>query len=100
MCQSCYDDYIAEFGPPQATPAAVAAAETVKAVYAEPGGGAGGALHIVIDDLNLEDHSLARCGEHLKTDAERACHAALTALTIPERVAAMAISEGQLRLIA
>lgn len=35
----------------------------VQTYYAQAGNGAGGSLHIVLDDFNLEDHSVQFCIE-------------------------------------
>ncbi len=58
MCDGCWDEY----GKPdivnEKTEAALA---LVRQVYAAPRGGAGGRLHIVLDDWNLEDEHIYWC---------------------------------------
>jgi hypothetical protein len=64
--------------------------------------GAGGTLHIVLDDWNIEDDHLDFCdGEIAKggidpdrLDAERECSAALRILSVQERASALAIHSG------
>ena len=62
---------------------------------------AGGNLHIVIDDWNLEDGSLEFCKEGIdeeamddKRQAESKCLKAMKALNFDERASAMAIHDG------
>lgn len=69
---------------------------------------AGGNLHIALDDNNLEDYNLDFCEERIKEGdshhdfedspeqaaAERACLAALRAMTYEERVSAMGLWDG------
>lgn len=101
MCEGCWYEY----GLPKIdTPAVRAAADTIRAVYNAPGGLAGGNLHIVIDDYNVEDEHLefcaARHAEHVGTDdpalvdAEARCIDALRPLTEEERVSAIALCDG------
>ncbi len=35
-----------------------------RAYYAKPGNGAGGSLHIVLDDYNVDDDSVSFCMDH------------------------------------
>ena len=52
--------------------------------------GAGGSLHIALDDFNLEDESLAFCsGLPGLTPVESACLDELRAMTLKERQAAV-----------
>lgn len=89
MCIGCYEDY----GRPKIINDYTRfAAAAINAVRTE--NPVGGELHIVIDDWNLEDSSLAFCAKHVKTAAERACHDVLKALDLDERASAMAIAEG------
>ena len=62
---------------------------------------AGGGLHIVLDDWNLEDHFVSFCQEYIKTDAymeccsqeqidaDRQCCVAFANMTIEERASAL-----------
>jgi hypothetical protein len=58
---------------------------------------AGGALHIVLDDWNLEDQYLSFCAEHIgeydstpeQQNAERKCLKAFQELTLDERERAL-----------
>lgn len=60
MCYGCWEEY---GKPTRVTPAIVETATLVEKLYASPGGGVGGNLHIVTDDWNLEDDNLAHCAE-------------------------------------
>ncbi len=91
MCIGCYEGYDS---PAVITPETRAAAKLIEAVRSECP--AGGELHIVIDDWNLEDDSLAFCKQYIKTDAERACHDALAKMSLDERASAMALADGYL----
>lgn len=85
---------------PLDTPAIRAAVPTVKEVYRH--NGVGGNLHVVVDDYNVLDDSLAACAKWIEEDdrcseaqrrAERACLAALTPLTPEERASAIRLAE-------
>lgn len=80
-----------------------------KAVYDQPRGGAGGNLHIVLDDWNIEDESIHYCMDTTKveryfdgeldttlTDIERRCAEHLLTMTMEERAAALAKFDGYL----
>lgn len=99
MCMSCW----AERGSPEIiNKSTVKAAQLIEGVYDHHG--AGGSLHIVLDDWNLSDASLDYCEteisrnegrvESRRTHAERKCLEALKKLTEPERASALAIYEG------
>lgn len=54
-----------------------------------------GALHIVVDDWNIEDHHLQWCLDHEDAKAsEKQLMRMMLALTLEERASAMAIAEG------
>lgn len=107
MCISCYHT---EYGAPVAlTEKALAAVPLIQAVYAAEG--SGGNLHIVLDDWNIEDDSVAYCARRLAEgghrsagwpdDAyaqqlvvERTCVAAFSAMTVEERATALALHDG------
>jgi hypothetical protein len=68
--------------------------------------GVGGNLHIAIDDFNLEDDALEFCAgairdsestgeyESGQCDAERLCLEKLKAMSLEERVSALALHDG------
>lgn len=94
MCAGCW----AEAGSPKIDNEKTrAAAAAIDRVYEFSG--AGGNLHIVVDDWNLEDSSLEWCKVNAivseqddeKREAEMACYTALRELTEEERYSAMAI---------
>lgn len=98
MCFRCYE----EAGKPEiVNERTIAAAKLIDEVY--EWSCAGGHLHIVVDDWNLEDENIEFCiGEMDKNshelppeaiEAERKCAAALMALSEDERYSAMAIHE-------
>ena len=99
MCYGCWE----EFEKPsilndktRALPA------LIKAVYGEPTGGVGGLLHIVLDDWNIEDDSVAYCADDKNhnrpmTSAERVCIGHMLTMTEQERASGMALEEGWLR---
>lgn len=98
MCRGCWEEYER---PEIDTPAVREASRAIAEVYefAETGGD----LHIVLDDWNLEDHSLAFCREAIEEDSdftfrerevERRCLSLLRALTEDERASALALYEG------
>lgn len=100
MCYSCWER---AGGPTLDTPAVHDAAALIAKVYEQSC--VGGGLHVIVDDWNVED-------DHFNTDAEqwieenahdldeaglaveRACYAALKALTEAERYSALALYEG------
>ncbi|MGK3981344.1 hypothetical protein WMF38_57635 [Sorangium sp. So ce118] len=43
----------------------------VRAYYAKPGNGAGGSLHVVLDDGNVDDDSLRLCEERAEERGDR-----------------------------
>lgn len=97
MCYGCWE----EAGRPAIVNGrTVAALPLIEAVYAESE--VGGALHIVLDDWNLEDDDVAWCASdecasgqgRPFTDAEGRCTAAFVAMTEPERASALALYEG------
>lgn len=87
----------------------ILASRLIEKVYKGPGGGAGGSLHNVIDDWNLEDDSIEWCMkkrtlgamrpvpiEMIPTDIELECARTLLSMPIQERASALALSEGWL----
>ena len=88
MCYGCFEEY----GPAVVTPAAIAAAKLVDAVYEiHP---VGGRAHVVVDDWNLDDSNIDFCLNEPELD--EVCRTALLALKnlpMPERVAAMALHD-------
>lgn len=104
MCEGCW----VEMGSPQiVTDKTKRVAELVGQLYAMPGGGVGGNLHIVTDDWNLEDEHIAYCAETVATPdrayryddpAQLAVEAEICALmkdmTEAERGSALAIEGG------
>jgi len=83
----------------------LAVADLIAAVYEHHP--CGGGLHIVLDDWNLDDASLATCADLIRNPAfpdvtrkqlaaERACLRALQAMTEEERGSALAIHDGYL----
>ena len=89
MCQDCY----AAYNNPLPGPAAIAVQPLIAAVYEH--NSAGGNLHIVLEDWNLEDSLIARC---VRTDdvteAELACAQALISMPLEQRAAALALYRG------
>ena len=95
MCEACWDEY----GEPNiVNEKTQAALMLVMQVYDAVGGGAGGNLHIVLDDWNIEDDSIYYClsgyGERsfddIPTIIERACGGAFLDMTIQERASVLA----------
>lgn len=89
MCVDCWARYPE---PAPVTPAITNCVEAIDAVYVESS--VGGALHVVIDDWNVNDKSLNFCREYLETDAEHACWENLRGLSELERATALAIHKG------
>lgn len=108
MCEMCWGEY----GKPdivnEKTETALA---LVHQVYEAIGGGAGGNLHIVLDDWNLEDEHiyscLSGCGEvesyfggqkfdTTPTIIERACGGAFLDMTLRERASTLAKFDGMI----
>ncbi len=100
MCYGCWDEY----GKPdivnEKTEAALA---LVRQVYEAPRGGAGGHLHIVLDDWNLENSSIEYCQQghsspdwhgppmHWElTEVEAQCAKAFLSMTMAERASTLA----------
>ena len=115
MCYGCWEE---EGKPTIDTPAVRAAAAAVAEVYEHAC--TGGNLHIVLDDWNLEDSSLAFCDAYIargghpddpdhspsytryklehpdspeQLAAERRCHDLLKALSVKERASALALND-------
>lgn len=104
MCYSCWEDE----GKPQIdTPAVRQAALAVERLHDHPAGCAGGAMHVVTDDWNIDDDSVGFCRDHIGryerehphradglTALEQACYDAFAALTVAERSSALALDHG------
>lgn len=90
MCIECYDE---EYGAVREDTTEVRlAAEAIDRLYeAHP---AGGALHVVVDDWNLEDENLAFCATQEMDEVERACFDALMPLSLSARASALGLHEG------
>ena len=64
----------------------------------------GGALHIVLDDWNLDDSSVDFCGQYMEEnkknvcvaeyEATKACYEAFKEMTVEERASALALASG------
>jgi len=116
MCYGCWVEYAK---PAIDTPAIREVVKVIEEVYSYSC--VGGNLHIVLDDWNLEDHSLAFCKREIERGGhpedpnhspwytkiklenpdspeqlavERKCHDLLFALTEPERASALALYDG------
>ena len=86
MCEACWNN---SGRPELRTPEIEAVAKLIEA--ADPYG----ALHIVVDDWNLEDDHIQFCrAEDRATDDERALCDRLLAMTLKERASAMALADG------
>lgn len=107
MCEGCYT----ESGSPEiVTARTLAAAKAIDDVYEHSP--VGGRLHIVVDDWNLEDESIAFCADEIakgergeadwhgmsaeQLSAERNCATLLAALSLDERASALALHSGYL----
>jgi len=100
MCYNCY----LEYGSPKlVSDKILQTVEAIKQVYNCHL--AGGGLHIVIDDWNLENERLDFCKEYIvgpechgefaeQQKAEQACLELLYSLTLKERASALAIHDG------
>lgn len=69
MCDGCIRGYLEEEGRTEFTPEELAPYTLVllaiAGYYQLPGCGVGGPLHIVLDDLNVEDEHIQWCVDHL-----------------------------------
>lgn len=99
MCVKCWE----ERGKPSIVNGETKrAARLISKVYEHHG--AGGGLHIVVDDWNLDHSSLGYCGQLMENPAydvsrerltaERKCLKSLQAMTEDERASALAIHDG------
>ena len=102
MCQGCYEEY---GSPTVVTDSVREAAELVADVYEFSA--VGGNAHIVLDDWNLEDDYIRWCLEKAipenaheaepgQIEAEQKCLTAFLALSLEDRAAALALSEGRI----
>ena len=103
MCISCWD----ELGRPAILNDATATGvRLAREVYKQPRGGAGGNLHIVLDDWNLEDDSIQWCMDTSEivtpggtwdtalTPIERECAEHFLKMTMEERGTVLGILDG------
>lgn len=101
MCIGCWEKH----GSPKiVNEKTTAAVDLIRAVY--DANSVGGNLNIVLDDFNVEDLDLEACRVFIDTyddnqyqwycdaEAERACLNALLAMTVEERVSALAMYDG------
>lgn len=109
MCQWCWEK---RGSPRLVTDKVKAAAELIDGVYEHHG--CGGGLHIIVDDWNLCDGSVAFCEDYIekpeyrrnrndevsdeRIEAERACLRALKAMTEDERASALALYDGYVQV--
>ena len=100
----CFGCYVEQGSPAIISERTQTAAALIAKVYEF--NEVGGALHIVVDDWNLDDSSLKWCAGHIPTSdgsddqkaAETACLEALAALSVEERASALAIHDGFLKV--
>ncbi|MCW2901551.1 MAG: hypothetical protein JWO67_3816 [Streptosporangiaceae bacterium] len=85
MCESCWNDY----EPVPVTPKIIEAARSIKALYEKHG--AGGNLHVYVDDWNLPIEADRTDWLSPLDDVERDCWAKMSALTEDEQATALAI---------
>lgn len=88
MCDSCYEKY---GSPTLETEKVRQAAEAIEELYSMHG--AGGMMHIVVDDWNLEDDSVEWCGKYMADKKPDACEIRVYELfkrmTVEERASAL-----------
>jgi hypothetical protein len=98
MCRGCWEEYYDESKiDNDKMDDAVAAIEEVYNFHL-----AGGALHVVIDDWNLEDERITFCEKYAKDNTERKdqlaaelhCIELLKEMSVEERASALALYEG------
>lgn len=99
MCRDCWEEY----GSPKLYNANVKrASDLAKSVYAS-GLLTGGALHIVLDDFNVEDECVDFCAKYLEDnrsdygdtyELQKECIQAFKILTEDERASALAVHDG------
>lgn len=89
MCNHCWET---EYGSPDMDSGTIRrAVKLIRDVYDAPNGGAGGGLHVVVDDWNLGDEHLACAIDNADlTDVEDACARHLLSMTEKERASALA----------
>lgn len=95
MCQGCWTDYGRPAIDNERVRRAVAAVDALYEWH-----GAGGGMHIVTDDWNVEDDSVAFCRERIQRDGderERQCLEAVALLTVDERASALAMKWGMVK---
>lgn len=101
MCRDCWEEYGC---PADVTEEIRHAAALIAEVYLQHG--AGGHLHIVVDDWNIEDGYISYCSDLInqkaysdapeQLSAERAACDALMSMTVTERAVALALHDGLL----
>jgi hypothetical protein len=94
VCCGCWQEYLDEGGVRvPVTDRIRAAVDTVRGLYAEHF--TGGAMHITVDDWNLNDASIVHCrpAALAGTATERACYEVLAGLTEAERHTVMALHD-------
>lgn len=97
MCRGCWEESLdVHEGAAPVTTQVIDAADAIRALYEVHGHDNGGALHVAVDDWNLDDESVLWCGQDNGPldDTERACWESLMALSEHERATALAIHEG------
>lgn len=100
MCEVCWESYGSPTIVNEKTEAALA---LVRQVYDAPRGGAGGHLHIVLDDWNIENNSIEYCQQGHSdpswngppmcwplTEVEAQCATAFLDMTLEERASTLA----------
>ncbi len=101
----CFNCFINKFVKPIVNDKVIHCSELIDKVYEYTG--AGGNAHIVVDDWNLEDHSIESCLKYLEEDKEVSdgerkatyeCLIALKGLNEDERYCAMGIHDGHINL--
>lgn len=101
MCRGCWNEYLEDSDtlgvPGVITTEITATVAAIGAVYMEDS--TGGAIHVAIDDWNLDDDSIAFCGSKdnpsgTLTAAELNCYDLLAKLSKLQRATALAIYDG------
>ena len=103
MCENCYNE---KGRPAIVNKRTKAAADLISDVYEHHG--AGGGLHVVVDDFNTDDSCVQFCKSYIESEdyrqnvskarlmAEEKCICALAEMSEPERTTALAIHDGYL----
>lgn len=91
MCQACVEEYMADEGrsePPSSAEHTVLVL-AIACYYQLPGCGAGGPLHIVLDDLNVEDEHIRWCVDNMEVSGESPGHLAATTKAVADALLAI-----------